>query len=807
MRTNKLFTKGMQLCIALFASVQLANAQAILPTSWSFDTATPEGWTESLGGSAPRYANGAVGQACRLDATADYVQIEFAEEAGTLTYFFKGQNSGGTWQGTMTVQESTDGSNWSALRTFVNDMPTASFTQFSDNVNPASRFIRFYYTNKVSGHNSGLDEVSLSIPAVGAAQEINVSANTSSVPSGSTLVIGNATTTTINIENLGLSTDLLISDVTIGGVNASDFSIASFPTVVGPDGVESFDLTFTPSQDGSRFCTVTIANNDTSEGSYVINVYAIGGDMASEPVAQATALTFPGLSSWDFNVSFAAGTTPAEGYVVLRKKGSAVTETPSDMQTYKRGQWIGGAQVVHVGDAATFNARNIEVSTDYHFAVFAFNGPDGFENYLTDSPTTGVAATLDANYGAYWNGLNHNAPTFVSDLQARLYPTDYFQIFYSNYISTLINDFYVKDTITAGGNSANAVECQYSGDHYIYEAGFQFSGSNDGILSREHSFPQSWMPTYLSPGFDDSEEVSDLHNLLPVRQNECNAVRSNYQYGEVTNITSTYGPCKYGSNDFGQTIYEPRDEVKGDAARAMMYHAAKNTAPGSDFSFPEQISAFIAYGQGDYVIKKWHFQDLPTNLEMARNEYIETRQNNRNAFIDSVDFPCYIRFTNMTKFSPIVSLSNGNLVCFDQGVSYQWSFEGQEIDGATAATFTPEADGNYTVTMRQFDECPTFTSVPFVVAGVNEASIGGMSLDVYPNPNNGQFQLNVSSDRSEKVTVTVYSATGAKISTAVQTITAGSNTIAMDQSNLEAGMYFVEVITTKGALKRSMMVK
>ncbi|MEN9524250.1 MAG: hypothetical protein RL536_319, partial [Candidatus Parcubacteria bacterium] len=68
-----------------FAVSVMGYAQAVLPTSWNFDDATPTGWTESLGGSNTRYTNGMVGQACRLDQTNDYVQIYFAEEAGALS--------------------------------------------------------------------------------------------------------------------------------------------------------------------------------------------------------------------------------------------------------------------------------------------------------------------------------------------------------------------------------------------------------------------------------------------------------------------------------------------------------------------------------------------------------------------------------------------------------------------------------------------------------------------------------------------------------------------------------------------------
>ncbi|MFN6378938.1 MAG: endonuclease [Flavobacteriales bacterium] len=810
MNTNRLL-KGAFAMMTLVLLTMSASAQAILPTSWSFDVAAPAGWSESLGSGNARYTNGFVGTACRLDNTGEFVLLEIVEEPGVVTYTMKAQNTGGPFAGTFTVQESSDGNNWTTLRSFVDAvLPSAAFTTFNDTPLPTTRFIRWFFTNKISGNNVALDEISLALPVAGTEQEINITSGGNNVPSTTTLFIGNATTTVITIENLGNDGVLEVPTLSVDGPDADQFTVGPFDNgnSITPGGSTSFDLTFTPVGSGSRFCTLTFENNDASENPYVINVYAISGTAATEPSAASGPLGFTNLTSWDFNVNINQGTSDAERFVVLRKKGAPVTETPSDNMTYVRGQWIGGAQVVYAGEAASFNARDIEASTSYHFAVFPVNGPEGFENYLTENPTTGIATTLGPNIGSYYAGLNHNDPNFVSDLTSKLDPTNYFQIFYSNYISTLINEFYVKDTITVAGVSANAVECQYSGDVQIYEAGFTFwTGTGPSIISREHAFPQSWMPTYLDAAFDDSDEVSDLHNLFPVNQVECNAVRSNYPYGEVINATDVYGDCQLGTNSFNQTVYEPRASIKGDVARAMMYQAVKNNAPGEDFSFPEQISFLIPYGQMDYIIKQWHFEDLPDNYEIARNEYIQTKQNNRNGFIDSLDFPCYIRFSNLTKFVPQFVNTLGTLNCTDMAMSYQWLVNGEEIEGATSASYLPTETGAYSVRVQQFEECPVFESAATeVTVSVNENNLEGWNLEVFPNPSNGVFNVAVEAATSEMVDVVVSNAAGARVSLGKQTLVQGRNVIAVNQ-NLEAGIYFIEVIAANGKLVKSIIVE
>jgi endonuclease I len=779
--------------LVMLAVAQTVASQAVLPTAWNFDVNAPTGWSESLGASNTRYANGLDGQACRLDATGDFVVVAFAEEPGTLTYNLKGQNSGGTFDGTFTIQESADGVSYTTLRSLVDgELPATAFTLFTDQPAAESRFIRWFFTEKVSGHNVAFDEVSLVAPSAGSAQEINVTDGTNNIPSGFTFFMADATSETLTIQNLGTAEDLMITDISISGTNASEFSISANPGTVDAGSSASLTVDFTPTFNGSHFCTISINSNDSSEPIYTVNLYAVSGGVATEPAAQASSLAFDNVRSWDFQTSINTS-TDAEGYIVLRKKGAPVTEMPMDGMTYARGQWIGNAQVVHIGDATSFDARGIEAGFTYHLAAFAYNGQLGFENYLTVNPTTSTVDTPAPNFGTLYNSINVNAPTLVSDLTTLMNPSNYFQIYYTNYISTLINNFYVRDTVVSGATQ-NMVECQYSGVPYLYEAGFQWTS-----LSREHNYPQSWMPTYFDGSFDQSEEVSDLHNLTPVWQNEVNAVRSNYPYGEVTNPTSTYEDCMLGTNSIGQTVYEMRDSFKGNAARAIMYHAVKNNTATDDFSLPEQISLVIQYGQNEYLLKQWHFQDLPDSWETTRQEYIQYEQHNRNAFIDQVTYPCYVRFGDLTPFTPDFTFNNTTLTCIDPAMSYQWYLDGNAIAGATAATYDWTTPGNYSVEIQQFDQCPSFTSTAELVGtSVDENTATTFELSVFPNPAEDRVIVKTRASSYTSAQLSVMDMTGKVVYTSQENLNGGLNLIALN-AELSAGVYTVEIRSGKSA--------
>lgn len=133
-------------------------SQASLPTSFSgpnWRTALPPGWTQS--GMGTDYAanyDGVGGSAGKIDGTGDYLQIYVNNQIGNLTYWLAGNSFSG---GTFTVQESTNGSTWTTIRSLTS---LGSASSYTDTPLPTSRYIRFYYTNKVSG-NVGIDGVTL----------------------------------------------------------------------------------------------------------------------------------------------------------------------------------------------------------------------------------------------------------------------------------------------------------------------------------------------------------------------------------------------------------------------------------------------------------------------------------------------------------------------------------------------------------------------------------------------------------------------------------------------------------------------
>ncbi|MFZ4614042.1 MAG: endonuclease, partial [Bacteroidia bacterium] len=458
------------------------------------------------------------------------------------------------------------------------------------------------------------------------------------------------------LKNLGTVQTLDISNITISGANASDYSISSpssFPTTINASSNAPLTVVFTPSAAGTRTATITIVSNDGVNPNYIINLYGAGDALATEPTVQASNLTFPVNKTYRVVSSFApvsSGVDEVGGYIILRRDGQAVSDFPVDGTVYERGKSIGSSKVVYSGAISgsnfSFRPNWIKASTSYHFAVFTYNGDGSIINYNTNSPLIGSVTTpaTMANPSEY-NGINTANATFLSDLSALINPHQ--STFYSNYTTTMINLFEVRDTFAVVGANTfrRLINCVYSGQATVYNEPFDYTAYD---FSREHSYPHSWMPTFDASS-PEKPEYNDQHNLYPARQSNVNATRSNYPLGKVVTPEQSFLDGKIGTDSTGRRVYEPRDVHKGRAARAMMYMAVcYNGISGNNWKFLNPISGTIPYGQDQYILKRWNDQFPPSDYDRARNDFLDSLQQNRNPFVDHPEYACYIDFSNMT---------------------------------------------------------------------------------------------------------------------------------------------------------------
>ncbi len=641
MKLKNIFT-----LLATVLAVGVSFAQATLPAFWNCNdpAAVPTGWTLNQGTSGNFvYTSPALVKSSpasmRLDNTGEYVQVNFTGTADTVFYYVSGTGTSGAtaWSGTFVVQESSNGTDWADVSTYKDDLGLSIKERFSL-LNTTTKYVRFFFKAKVTGFNLAIDDIKVSDGIGGAKPELVVEYSGNILASGKEIRVGGLDVVDISIKNNSSAGDLVITDLKKTGINAGDFTTAQpFPFTIkaGETAILSIDVNKNVTS-GSLKATLDIYSNDSNNLPFAVNIFAIRGGLASEPTSPASSVSVKTNLAWRTIVTLNSGTESVDGYVILLGKGSDVTGVPQDGIEYERGGYIGNDRVLHVGAAGEITFDNIVANTQYFVKVYSYNGYGTSANYFTGSATAMNYTTPGLNPGGYYASISTADTQLVKKLRAVVRP--HFQVFYSNFGSTIASNFEARDT--TGGKKV--INCFYSGFPYIFTPPFFFNTADPDYFSREHSYPYSWMPE----SSQDSANYSDLHLLYLVHQNKVNASRSNYPFNNLKSVTVNFYGGKFGLDSAGEFAYEPRDFAKGAVARSQFYICATYNRPGKTFTIPTS-NEFLGMNQDQTVLKRWNQQFPPSNWEIARHEYIAGVQNNRNPFVDNPDWACFIDFSNM----------------------------------------------------------------------------------------------------------------------------------------------------------------
>lgn len=650
--------KTLFLFLGIIVSIA-SQAQAPVPTSWDCSGSLPSGYTESdLNAShfyttSPYYVSPS--SAYKMDRQDEWLTINVNDAPGAISFQLRGTGTA-PWQGVLKVQESVSGSTWTDVRTYSNaDVNANAWNLESITPTSTSRYLRFYYTTKVSGYNLGIDDISVALPSAGPAQEIAASYSGNNVANGGTIYfaspVGTAAPITISIQNLGTVNTLNISSATITGAASADYTLTTTPSSIAAASNSALNFSFNPSATGTRDAILTINNDDSDENPFIIHLKGIGGSYASEPTSNPSSISFTSIKPWKMTARWTP--TTADGFILLRKAGSAVSDAPVDGIVYDKGMGIGSSKVFFVGSLDSAKIQEMIANTTYHYALFSYNGIGSYTNYKQSAPATGSQASSGLNIGTYYSTVDSNSSTFVTDLTAKI--NSHTQIFYSDYDNTIISNYFIRDTT----GDQMVVTCDYSGENKIFTPPFDFTATN---RAREHCFASSWMPTFGTVGHEDKPAYSDQFNLKFANQNDVNAPRSNHAFGLPTSGVSNYLAASWGNDIYGHEVFTPMTDFRGDIARSLFYmttcyHNASNGGSIQSWAWNDRIVA-ASFGDTAWhlsaklkqdVMKQWAIADPVSNEEIARAEYINSIQRNRNPFIDNPGWICRIDFTTMQK--------------------------------------------------------------------------------------------------------------------------------------------------------------
>ena len=155
--------------------------------------------------------------------------------------------------------------------------------------------------------------------------------------------------------------------------------------------------------------------------------------------------------------------------------------------------------------------------------------------------------------------------------------------------------------------SDGMVECVYTGRRVAVGS----TEPDPSDMNTEHTWPQSL-------GADLPPMECDLHHLYP-SDAVTNSRRGNLPFGEVVSVEDTFGASLLGRDARGTTVFEPRDEHKGNVARSMLYFAMR-------YGYPTDPSLLAMY-------RAWHELDPPDARELERTRTIAARQGEANPYV------------------------------------------------------------------------------------------------------------------------------------------------------------------------------
>ncbi|WP_432067276.1 endonuclease I family protein [Streptomyces sp. C10-9-1] len=163
----------------------------------------------------------------------------------------------------------------------------------------------------------------------------------------------------------------------------------------------------------------------------------------------------------------------------------------------------------------------------------------------------------------------------------------------------------------------------------LYSGRSQAKNTNGGGAddwNREHVWAKSHgdFGTSKGPG-------TDIHHLRPTDVS-VNSARGNLDFDEGGSPVAEASDCYRDSDSF-----EPRDAVKGDVARMILYMTVRYE--GGDGHADLEANDQVDNGSSPFmgrlsVLRQWNLQDPPDAFEQTRNDRIFAIQGNRNPFID-----------------------------------------------------------------------------------------------------------------------------------------------------------------------------
>jgi hypothetical protein len=178
-----------------------------------------------------------------------------------------------------------------------------------------------------------------------------------------------------------------------------------------------------------------------------------------------------------------------------------------------------------------------------------------------------------------------------------------------------------------------------------------------------------------------------------------------------------------------------------------------------------------------------------------------------------------VSITSIANPSATISTANSNLclgsvvLTASGGASmlWQWYYNGIMIPGATNNSYSALSAGSYEVNVENVSTGCNKQSSPFTVTNSCKTTSPFLSenlrLEIYPNPSNGIFAVNLEKTGTSDVIIKVFDITGRIIYLSDKGLLEGNYETKLDLSKQSAGIYLLEVLVGGEGLRKQLLIQ
>lgn len=171
-----------------------------------------------------------------------------------------------------------------------------------------------------------------------------------------------------------------------------------------------------------------------------------------------------------------------------------------------------------------------------------------------------------------------------------------------------------------------------------------------------------------------------------------------------------------------------------------------------------------------------------------------------------ISSPNFNVIVNPLPATPVIT-QNGDTLTSSANTGNQWYLDGVIIPGATSKQHVAVYTGTYSVVVS-VNECSSSPSNGILVLPVSiNVAKANRTLEIYPNPNKGEFNIKVETLKSEVFNIEIYNSIGSLIWKQESVTVNGTFTTHVILTESPSGMYMIKLRNNDNTIVKKLIIK